>query len=103
MPRSLLVVREERPEKLVERPPVAACDGRGRERPDRLRPRNVHGQGDLTEVVARPQNAARAERADVADREEPRQDDVEAIAGVTLDDGSLADRHLLAAHPLREP
>src|SRR5215210_3162608 len=90
----LFVVCEERPQELVERLAVAAGDGGGRERADGRRARDVHRERDLAEVVARPQDAPRTERAHVADREQPGEDDVEAVSLSTLEDGRLAGGYL---------
>ena len=81
------VVREQRPEELVERLLVAARDGGRGEGPNVRSSRDVHRQRDLAEVVARPQDPPR-HRPEVRDREHPVEDDVEAVAGLALDDGA---------------
>src|SRR6266508_4696818 len=89
------------PQELVERRLVAARDDGGRQRADVCGTRNVHRARDLAEVVAGPQHPPR-HRAEVRDREHAVQDDVEAIPLLALDDGRLAARDFLAAHPLRK-
>src|SRR5689334_8714894 len=76
----LLVVGEERAEELVEGRLVAARDGRCRERAHRRGARDVHGERDLAEILARPQHRARPDLALVAHDEQAAEDDVEAVA-----------------------
>src|SRR5205807_5974339 len=99
---SLGAVREQRPDELVERLAVAAGHRRLRQRTHRCSAGHVHGQRDLAEVVAGPQDTPRAERG-LTDREHPGQDDVEAVAVLSFLDHGAAGRYLLTAHLLSEP
>src|SRR5918999_6070451 len=97
-----LVVGEEGAQELVERGPVAARERRRRERGHRSRPRHVHHERDLTEVVAGTEHATRAEPAGIAHGEQSFEDDVEVVAFVTLQDDRGAGSDLAAAHAPRE-
>ena len=59
----------------------------------------MHRQGDLAEIVARSQYALSA-AAPLADREHPVEDDVEAVAGLSLRDDARARRDLFPCHVL---
>ena len=95
-------VGEERPDQLVERGLVTTRhDARGHG-PHRCRPRHAHGERHLAEVRPGVEDARRPTAAKPADGEHTGEDDVEAVTGLSLDDGSCARRNLLASHALRE-
>src|SRR5204862_2933844 len=81
----LLVLGEQRAEQLVEGLAVAARDDGRRQRAHGGSPRHVHRKRDLAEVVARLQNAPGAQIL-LADGEDPREDEIEALARVALAD-----------------
>ena len=95
------VVCEERPHQLVERLPVATRHDHGSHRGYGRRPRHGHRGSDLAEIVAGSKEAPRPEIA-LADRQNPREDDVEAIVRVALPHHDGARRDLLALHAPRE-
>jgi hypothetical protein len=95
------IVREERPDVLVERLLVAAGERRRHERGHRRRARDVHRERDLAEVVAGPEHPPRREPALVADRARPAQDHVEVVALLALEHdrvaGATSARRMLCA------
>ena len=96
-----LVVREQRAHELVERRRVAARHDAGRHRGHCRRARDVHRERDLPEELAGAEDAALAERG-LRYAGDPREEHVEAVAGVALahDHGSGCD--FVALHPVGE-
>ena len=98
---SLTVVREERTQELVESGRVAACDDARRHRGHGRRSRDVHGERDFAEELSRPEDPAVAERR-LGHGCEPREDDEEPIAWLTLADEHGSGGHFVPLHPVRE-
>src|SRR5258705_13236419 len=96
------VVREQRPNVLVERRSVATRDGHGRQCTNGRRPRHVHRQRDLAEIIARSQHAL-GPATSLADREHAAEDDIETVAVLTFRDDTGAGGNVFPDHVLSKP